>query len=108
MPWITDTADGCVIAVKATPRASKTELRGIENDCLCVRLQAPPNDGKANAALCEFLAETFRLPKRGVVILGGETSRHKRVLLRGAKSGQIVAGTDFQQPPPKLISAPGL
>ncbi len=83
MPWITATDDGCVISVKATPRASKTELRGVENDHLCIRLQAPPNDGKANAALCEFLAETLGLPKRNVVFLNGETSRRKRLLLRG-------------------------
>ena len=83
MPWISSTEDGCVIAVKAIPRASKTELRGVENDCLCVRLHAPPNDGKANVALCEFLAETLKIPKRDVYFLSGETSRHKRLLLRG-------------------------
>ena len=89
MSWITATADGCVITVKATPRASKTELRGIENDCLCVRLHAPPNDGKANAALCGFLAGMLKIPKRDIVFVAGETSRHKRLLLRGV-SAEIV------------------
>jgi len=90
MTWISASEDDCVIAVKAIPRASKTELRGIENDCLCVRLHAPPNDGKANAALCEFLAETLNIPKRNVTFLSGETSRHKRLLLRGV-SAEAVA-----------------
>ena len=94
MPWISETSDGCVLNVKATPRASKTEVRGIENDTLCIRLQAPPADGKANAALCAFLAETLHLPKRNITLLSGETNRHKRLHLRGitlARATQILA-----------------
>jgi len=90
MPWISATKDGCIITVKATPRANKTELRGIENDCLCVRLHAPPNDGKANAALCEFLSDILDIPKRDILFVAGETSRHKRLLLRGVSVEFVV------------------
>ena len=91
MTWISSTDDGCVITVKATPRASKTELRGIENDCLRVRLQAPPVEGKANDALREFFAAAFKIPRRDVVLVAGETSRHKRLLLRGVPAALATA-----------------
>jgi uncharacterized protein (TIGR00251 family) len=81
--WISATPDGCVLNVKAIPRASATEIRGVENDCLCVRLHAPPNDNKANDALQKFLAEILQIPKRDIIFLSGATSRHKRLLLRG-------------------------
>jgi len=54
-------------------------------------------DGAANAALCGFLAETLKIPKRDVVLLAGETGRHKRVLLRGISTvhaARMLAG-DF-------------
>lgn len=88
MNWLTPTSDGCIVTVKATPRASKSEIIGAETDWLRVRVQAPPVDGKANAALVELFAETFALPKRSVEIITGDTSRLKRVKLHG------VAATD--------------
>lgn len=46
-------------------------------------IQAPPVDGKANRAVCAFLATQFSLSRQSVVLAGGETSRSKRVLLKG-------------------------
>ena len=95
--WIAESNGGCAIQIKVTPRASKDELLGVENGRLRVRLRAPPVDGAANAALCGFLAETFKIPKRDVVVLAGETGRLKRVLLRGvpvALATRVLAG-DF-------------
>ena len=83
MDWLVETNGGCVIRAKVVPRAGKDGLRGVENGFLRIRLHAPPVEGKANAALCGFLAETLGIPKRDIILLGGETGRHKRVLLRG-------------------------
>ena len=49
-----------------------------------MRLAAPPVEGRANAALVAFLAERFRVPRRNVTIVAGETSREKRVEVRGS------------------------
>ncbi|HOE60675.1 MAG TPA: DUF167 family protein [Kiritimatiellia bacterium] len=83
MSWVVETRDGCVVTVKATPRANRSEIAGVDADWLRVRLQAPPVDGKANAALIAFLAKVAGVPKRSVVLLSGETSRLKRVALCG-------------------------
>jgi uncharacterized protein len=48
-----------------------------------LRLAAPPVEGKANAALIEFLAGYFGVPKRNVSILSGVKSRTKRVVVEG-------------------------
>jgi hypothetical protein len=52
-------------------------------DSLKVALTAPPVDGKANAALCRFLAEKAGLSRSCVQILSGETSRTKVILFTG-------------------------
>ena len=91
MNWLHPTKDGCIVVVKATPRASKSEIVGAEADWLRVRLQAPPVDGKANAELAALFAKTFGIPKRSVEILTGDTSRLKRIKLRGVTADRVTS-----------------
>ena len=70
------------LRVRATPNASRSEVTGWENDpqagrLLRVRVAAPPVDGKANAALRDFLAETLKVPKSKVVLEKGNSARFK-------------------------------
>lgn len=59
------------------PGAKKTEIAGLHGDALKIRLAAPPVDGKANAALIDFVAKTLGLPKAAVTLKSGQTSRRK-------------------------------
>lgn len=91
MNWLHPSSDGCTVTVKATPRASKSEIQGADPEWLRVRLQAPPVDGKANVALVELFAKTFGIPKRSVEIVAGDTSRLKRVKLHGVSADAVAA-----------------
>lgn len=91
MPWLTPTSDGCTVTVKATPRANRSEITGADPDWLRVRLQAPPVDGKANAALTALFASSFSIPKRAVELLSGDTARLKRIKLHGVPAEIVVA-----------------
>lgn len=72
---------GTIIRVHVQPRASKTELAGVHEGCLKIRLAAPPVEGKANKECIRFLSKLFSLPKSSIVILQGQKSRHKTFLL---------------------------
>ena len=61
-----------------TPNAPRTAADGLHDGCLRVRLNAPPVDGKANAALQSWLAAELGLPKRAVQLLHGQTARRKQ------------------------------
>lgn len=74
---------GTYLEVRVVPRASTSALAGERDGALVIRLAAPPVDGKANDALVAFLAAVFDLPKRRVLLVHGDTSRRKRVLLDG-------------------------
>jgi uncharacterized protein (TIGR00251 family) len=91
MKWLHATSEGCTLTVKATPRASKSEIVGAEPEWLRVRLKAPPVDGKANEALVELFARTFSLSKRAVEIVSGDTSRLKRIRLHGVSPAAVAA-----------------
>jgi uncharacterized protein (TIGR00251 family) len=71
------------LSVRVQPRASQSAVVGIHGDALKIRLSAPPVDGAANAALIEFLANTFAVSRRSVRILAGESSRSKVVEIDG-------------------------
>lgn len=65
------------------PGASRSGVAGLHGERLKLRLAAPPVDGKANAALIEFLADRLGVPRRDLRIAAGEASRIKRVAVRG-------------------------
>ena len=82
--YITPSGDNaCRISIHAVPRASKTEIVGMQGTSLKLRLQAPPVDGKANKAICKYLAEFFDIPARNVSLIVGETGREKIFQLVG-------------------------
>ena len=67
----------CTIAVKVIPNAPRSEIVGWLGEALKVKIHAPPVDGRANDALCAFLADLLGLPLRAVAVRHGETSRLK-------------------------------
>ena len=84
-----DTPEGAIVNVKAVPRSSKAGLDGLLGDAVKVRVRSAPVDGKANKELVEVLADAFGLPKSSVAFKSGETSKTKRLLLRGVASEAV-------------------
>jgi uncharacterized protein (TIGR00251 family) len=79
-----------LLRVQVQPRARHEGFAGLHGDALKIRLTAPPVDGKANAALIEFLARSFGVAKSGVTLLQGETGRAK--LVRINSPARLPAG----------------
>ncbi len=69
------------LEIKAIPGASKTELAGIKDGRLRIRIAAASEDGKANAEMLGFLSKTLDCPKRDLQFLSGEKSRLKTIAL---------------------------
>jgi hypothetical protein len=90
MEWIRETAKGVLLPVRAVPRASKNEIQGVHGDALKVRLQAPPVEGKANAALIRFLSDALDIPRAELSIASGETGRNKAVLITGLSKPELL------------------
>jgi uncharacterized protein len=75
--------DGIIIEVKVDPRSSKNEIVGAVEKTVRIKLTAPPVGGAANEMLIELLAKKFGIRKSDVLIMKGETSRHKLIKLKG-------------------------
>jgi len=88
--YVSETAEGAVVNVRAQPRSSRAGIDGVVGDAVKVRIRSAPVDGKANKELVETLADAFGLAKSCVVFKGGETSKTKRLLLRGMTAAEVV------------------
>lgn len=71
------------LAVHVHPGAKRTEVAGVYGDALRIRLAAPAIDGRANTALCEFVAQQLGVAKSAVEVKCGRTSRRKLVTVVG-------------------------
>jgi uncharacterized protein (TIGR00251 family) len=81
--------DGIVLNLHIQPRASKSEVCGVQGAALKIRLTSPPVDGAANKLCREFLAELFQVSKSAVEIISGESSRHKRVKITASDTARL-------------------
>lgn len=82
LPFIRETAQGTTLEVTIQPRASRTELAGVYEGMLKVRLTAPPVEGEANRECLKFLAKLLDLPKSRLEMIQGHKSRRKTILIR--------------------------
>lgn len=65
------------------PNARRDEVAGEYGDAIKVKVAAPAVDGKANAALLEYLASCLGVPVRSLELVSGEKSRDKTVTVEG-------------------------
>jgi uncharacterized protein (TIGR00251 family) len=78
-----DVATGTIILIRAQPGARKNAVLGEHDGALKIAVTAPPDKGKANAAIVDVLAATFNIPKSVIELVSGQTSRQKKFLLNG-------------------------
>lgn len=88
---VTPVAGGSRFAVRVQPRASRSEVVGVQDTALRVRLTAPPVEGQANAALIALLAERLGVRKSDVTIVTGQSGRNKWVEVAGLTPRDILA-----------------
>lgn len=86
------TPEGVLVEVKVIPRSSRTEIAGVAEGALRIRLTAPPVEGSANRQLIEFLAEVLGVRRSDVEIVKGLSSRCKTIVIRRLQgTPQVVA-----------------
>ena len=75
-------ASGVTVELRVQPRARQAALETAAG-ALKAQVTAPPEDGKANAAVVALLAEAWRLPKSSFDVIKGQTARAKTVRIAG-------------------------
>ena len=81
--------DETLLAIRVQPRAKRTEVVGEREGVVVIRVNAPPVDGKANAAVCKLVAKRVGVPRGAVTVVRGESSRDKTLRIAGATPGAV-------------------
>ena len=78
------------LRIKVIPGAQRTEVIGwMASGVLKVRVQAPPEKGKANEELVKYFAKQLRLSRSEISIIKGRGSREKTLGLPDVDMGEI-------------------
>lgn len=77
--YLTPVGTGVVIEAFVQPRSARNAVAGIHGSALKLKVTAPPLEDRANRAAESFVADLLGLPKSNVTVIGGRSSRHKRI-----------------------------
>jgi uncharacterized protein len=88
---VTELADGVSFRIHLQPRASRTEISGIQGEEIKMRVTSPPVDDAANLLCIEFLARRLGVAKSRVSIIAGSKSRHKTIKISGVTREAVLA-----------------
>lgn len=78
-----------IIQVKIIPNSCKNCIVGWQGKFLKIRIKAPPEKGKANNALIEFLSRELSISKKDISILSGHTFCNKLIKIDGKDLNEI-------------------
>lgn len=77
--------------VKVVPGSSRTVFCGMHDGMYKIRLSAPPEKGKANKLLVDYLADLLGVKKKAVSIVSGQTSPIKQIIVEGVDAAYVTS-----------------
>jgi len=86
---IKETRDGVFFHLRVLPRSSRSELAGIQDNALKLKIMAPPVEGKANLECIRFLSDKLGIRKSQITIKAGHKSKSKTVFISGIKKEDV-------------------
>jgi len=87
---LTSHKDGSLLlAVKVAPGASRDRVVGPYGDSLKIAVTAPPQGGRANAAVCRLIAGALGLAKGDVTLHAGGGSPRKVLRLANVSADRV-------------------
>jgi uncharacterized protein (TIGR00251 family) len=88
---IKETEEGITFTIRVLPRSSRSEIVGLREDALKIKITAPPVEGLANEECIKFLARELRIPKSRISILSGHGGKKKVISIAGLNRRDIEA-----------------
>ena len=87
---IQEVDDGVTFEARVVAGSSKTSICGLLDTKLKIRVSAPPEKGKANQRLIEFLAKKLGVKKNDVSITAGKTNPVKALHILGISAETLL------------------
>lgn len=82
--WYRRDGERITLTLHIQPGAKRTEIAGIHDGALKIRIAAAPVEGQANTRLLDFLKKAFDVPSSQVILKQGSSGRRKVVEIHGS------------------------
>ena len=79
--WLRPSSGRLLLQVKVVPGAANSQVAGLRDSSLLVRVAAPPEKGRANEELRSCLAKALGIPASAIELVAGASSRRKTLSL---------------------------
>ena len=89
--WCSQHGDAIRLSVQVLPNAKNTEVVGLLDGALKIRLKAQPIEGQANEELIRFIATQIKVPKKQISVVRGITSRLKVVEIKAQREIEEIS-----------------
>jgi uncharacterized protein (TIGR00251 family) len=91
--WRPET-DGVALWLRVSPKGGRDSIEGVETlsdgrRVLKARVRAAPENGRANAAVIDLVADWLSAPKRAISIRSGDTARIKQIFIAGPPAAYL-------------------
>ena len=93
------TTAGIILPIHAQPGARKNGITGVHSGRLKVAVTEAPEKGKANRALVKLLAEVLGIKRSQILLVAGETSIQKKILITGVDRATLAQRLATLSPP---------
>lgn len=80
---IREKGNGITLMCYVTPRAKKSQIKGVREGAIAVAVSAPPLQGRANQELIRIIATALNIPASRISLLKGERGRNKSLFIQG-------------------------
>jgi uncharacterized protein len=87
--FLKESKNYCTFDISVTPRASRAEITGLQDEALKIKVTALPADGAANVACIKLLARELGLKKSQLEIFAGAKSRKKTIMVKDISRGEL-------------------
>lgn len=89
--WCSQHGDAIRLSVQVLPNAKNTEVVGLLDGALKIRLKAQPIEGQANEELIRFIATQIKVPKKQISVVRGIASRLKVVEIKAQREIEEIS-----------------
>ncbi len=90
-PVIRRVGDSLLVGFRVSPSAARTAVKGLYGDRVKVAINAPAEDGRANAELVEALARWMGLMRDTIRVKNGQASRDKVLSFEGIEETELAS-----------------
>jgi len=79
------------LSIRVSPNAGRSEIAGLRDGVLQIKVAAPPVEGKANKELIDFLSKALEVRKSSKSIVKGQTGRNKVIAVEEMSRERVIA-----------------